>query len=144
MVSHSDWRCWWGMQEAEQGNIRWQGDSSHSPCLSRASGNKPALWSATGCDIYSLFHRSWVGNDPNATWEFLGLISSWSGCIYFPYLADVKLFITWMLWSQPCIMPDGTFDIVWHGSQTNHKFKITGSVERCIYFSKVCQSKPTM
>ena len=29
-----------------------------------------------------------------------------SGCIYFPYLADVRLYTTGMLWPQPCIMPD--------------------------------------
>ena len=69
--------CWWGMQEAEQGHIRCQGDLSHSPCPLRASGNEPALWSDTGCDIHSLFYRLWVRSHPNATWEFLGLISSW-------------------------------------------------------------------
>ena len=42
-----------------------------------ADGNKPALWSATRCYINSHFYGSWVGSDPNATWEFLGLISSW-------------------------------------------------------------------
>ena len=26
--------------------------------------------------------------------------------IYVPYLTGVRLYITWMLWSQPCIMPD--------------------------------------
>ena len=65
------------MQETEQGNIRCQGDSSHSPCPLGAPGKKPALWSATGCDIYSHFYRLWVASDPDATWEFLGLISSW-------------------------------------------------------------------
>ena len=64
------------MQEAEQGNNRCQGDSSHSPCPLGAPWKKPALWSATGCDIYSHFYRLWVASDPNATWEFLGLISS--------------------------------------------------------------------
>ena len=29
-----------------------------------------------------------------------------SECIYYPYLTDVRLYIAWMLWSQPCIMPD--------------------------------------
>ena len=67
------------MQEAEQGNIRCQGDSSHSPCPLGAPGKKPALWSATECDIYSHFYRLWVAGDPNATWEFLGVISS---CLY--------------------------------------------------------------
>ena len=51
--------------------------SVSSDCALRAPGNKPALWSATGCDIYRHFHRSWVGSDLNATWEFLALISSW-------------------------------------------------------------------
>ena len=60
--------------------IRCQGDWSHSPCPLKASGTKPALWSATGCDIYSHFYRLWVASDPNATWEFLGLISSCPGC----------------------------------------------------------------
>ena len=55
VVSHSHWRCWWGMQEAEQGNIRCQGDWSHSPCPLGAPGKKPTLWSATGCDIFSHF-----------------------------------------------------------------------------------------
>ena len=64
------------MQEAEQGNIRCQGDSSHRPCPLGAPGKKSALWSATGCDIYSHFYRLWVASDPNATWEFLGLITS--------------------------------------------------------------------
>ena len=77
MVNHSHLRSWWGMQEAEQRIIRCQGDWSHSPCPLRASGTEPALWSATGCDIYSHFHRIRVGSHPNATWEFLGLISSW-------------------------------------------------------------------
>ena len=54
-----------------------RGDSSPSPCPLMASGNKPALWLGTGCDIYSHFHRSWVGSHTNATWEFLGVISSW-------------------------------------------------------------------
>ena len=65
------------MQEAAQGNIRCQGDSSHSPCPLGAPGKKPALWSATGRDIHSHFYRLWVASDPNATWEFLGVISSW-------------------------------------------------------------------
>ena len=58
--------------------VRVQRDSSHSPCPLRASGAKPTLWSATGCDIYSHFHWSWVGSNPNATWGLLGVISSWS------------------------------------------------------------------
>ena len=65
------------MQEAEQRVIRCQGDWSHSPCPLRASGAKPALWSAIWYDIYSHFHRLWVASHPNATWEFLGIISSW-------------------------------------------------------------------
>ena len=77
VVNHSHWRSWWGMHEAEQGIIRCQGYWSHSPCPLRASGTMPTLWSATGCDISSHFHRLWVGNYPNATWEFLGVISSW-------------------------------------------------------------------
>ena len=64
------------MQEAEQRIIRCQGDWSHSPCPLRTSGTKATLWSATGCDIYSHFHRLWVTSHPNATWEFLGVISS--------------------------------------------------------------------
>ena len=67
------------MLEAEQGNIGCLGDSSPSPCTLKASGTKPALWSAAGCDIYSLFHRSWVASNPNATWGFLYVISS---CIH--------------------------------------------------------------
>ena len=63
------------MQEAEQGNIRYQRDSSHSTCPLRASGNKPAVWLSTGCDIYSHFHRSRVCSNHNATWKFLGVIS---------------------------------------------------------------------
>ena len=70
------------MQEVEQGHIRYQGDSSHSPCPLMASGAKATLWSATGCDIYSYFHRSRVGSDPNATCEFLGLINSWVYLIF--------------------------------------------------------------
>ena len=65
-----------GMQEAEQGNIKYQGDSLYIPCPLRSSGAKPTLWLAAGCDIYSHFHRSWVGSNPNATWEFLCVISS--------------------------------------------------------------------
>ena len=62
----------------EMGNIRCRGvGDPHSPCPLRAPGKKPAVWSATGCDIYSYFYRLWVASDPNATWEFLGLISSW-------------------------------------------------------------------
>ena len=64
------------MQEAERRIIWCQGDWSHSPCPLRASGTKPALWSATGGDIYSHFYRLWVASHSNATWEFLGLISS--------------------------------------------------------------------
>ena len=78
MVKHSHWRSWWGIQEAEQRIIRCQGDLSHSPCPLRASGTEPALWSATGCDIDSHFHRLRVGSHPNATWEFLGVTSSCS------------------------------------------------------------------
>ena len=65
------------MQGAEQRIIRCQGDWSHSLCPLRASGTKPTLWSAAGCDIYSHFYRLWVASHPNATWEFLGVISSW-------------------------------------------------------------------
>ena len=43
------------MQEAEQGNIMYEGDLSHSPCPFRASGTKATLWSAAGRDIYSVF-----------------------------------------------------------------------------------------
>ena len=64
------------MQEAEQRIIRCQGDWSHSPCHLRVSGTKATLWSDTGCDIYSHFQRLWVASHPNATWEFLGVISS--------------------------------------------------------------------
>ena len=64
------------MQEAEHRIIRCQGDWSRSPCPLRASGTKATLWSDTGCDIYSHFHRLWVASHPNATWEFLGVISS--------------------------------------------------------------------
>ena len=76
MVNHSHWRSWWGMQEAEQRIIRCQGDWSHSPRPLRAFGTKPALWSATGCDIYSHFYRLGVASHPNATCEFLDVISS--------------------------------------------------------------------
>ena len=87
MVNHSHWRSWWGMQEAEQRIIRCQGDWSHSPCPLRASRTKPALWSATGCDIYSHFYRLWVSSHPNATCEFLGVISSWCAQILSPLSA---------------------------------------------------------
>ena len=73
------------MQEAEQGIIRCQGDWSHIPCPWMPSGTKPALWSATGCDINSHFHRLWVASHPYATWEFLGVISSCyciNACLY--------------------------------------------------------------
>ena len=71
------------MQEAEQSIIWCPGDWSHSPCPLRASGTKATLWSATGCDIYGHFHRLWVASHPNATWEFLGVISS---CFYLSFL----------------------------------------------------------
>ena len=66
----------WGMQEAEQRIDQVSGGWSHSQCPLRASGTKSALWSTTGCDIYSHFHRLWVASHPNATWEFLGVILS--------------------------------------------------------------------
>ena len=34
--------------------------------------------------------------------------------------------------------------IVWHGSPASRNSKITGSIERHVYFSKVCQCKPAM
>ena len=89
MVSHSHWRCWRGMHEVEQRNIMCQEESSHNPCPLRASRIKPTLWSGTACAIYSHFHRSWVGCDPNATWEFLGVISSW----YYWTMCNIRLMI---------------------------------------------------
>ena len=70
VVSRSHWRCWWGMQEAEQGNIRSQGDSSHSPCPLRASGNKPC-----GQPLDVIFIAIFTGHGLAAT--LMPHVSSW-------------------------------------------------------------------
>ena len=73
---------WCAIKIAHQSGVR--GDWSHSPCPLRASGTQPALWSTTGCDMYSHFHRLWVASHPTATWEFLGLLSSCCHVMHVP------------------------------------------------------------
>ena len=63
VVSHSHSRCWWGTQEAEQGNIRYQGDSSHSTCPWKPHGLRPPC----GQFVDVIFIAFFTGQSDNPT-----------------------------------------------------------------------------
>ena len=73
VVSHSHWGCWWGMQEVEQGNIRYQGDSPRSPSPWGPLGLSPPCGQLLDVIFIAIFTGH--GLAATLTWEFLVILN---------------------------------------------------------------------
>ena len=68
-VNHSHWECWWGMQEAGQGNIRCQGDSQQPPTRQWIN------WPHPSSSFITLTEHEWPNKDENTTTVEVELLS---------------------------------------------------------------------